>query len=69
MSKVFFTKDEIEQARKVDLLDYMRVKEPENLKKICNGNYTTNEHSSLKISNGLWCWHSKKDEKTGRWFI
>ena len=66
MSKAFFTKDEIEQARKVDLLTYMRVKEPENLKKICNGNYTTAEHSSLKISNGLWCWHSKKDEKTGK---
>ena len=66
MSKVFFTKDEIEQARKVDLLDYMRVKEPENIKKICNGNYTTNEHSSLKISNGLWCWQSKKDNKTGK---
>ena len=52
MSKVFFTKDEIEQARKVDLLDYMRVKEPENIKKICNGNYTTNEHSSLALQKG-----------------
>ncbi len=52
------TKDQIEQAKQLDLLTYMRMYEPHEL--IRKGSdYCTREHDSLIISqNGLWHWFS-----------
>lgn len=51
------TKEQIEQAKKWDLLSYLQTYEPQELVK-CGGNeYCTATNHSLKISNGLWHWH------------
>ncbi len=52
MNKVSQT--EIEKARELDLYNYLILTNPNELVKICNGNYCTRTHSSLKISNGKW---------------
>lgn len=53
------TKEQIARAKEWDLLSYLRVHEPQELKK-CGGNeYCTVSHDSLKISNGRWHWHSQ----------
>lgn len=53
------TQEQIEKAKRVDLLTYLRTYEPDNLRKLGTGTYCTKEHDSLKISNGLWHWFSK----------
>ena len=47
-----FTAKEIERAREMDLLTYLRQNDPGNLIHISGGEYCTREHDSLKISNG-----------------
>ena len=49
----------IEQARKMDLLSYLRAYEPNNLVRVGGSVYCTREHDSLKISNGKWYWWSR----------
>ena len=49
----------VAEARKVDLLTYMKQCEPHELVHLGNGNYCTKEHDSLKISNGKWFWFSR----------
>ena len=53
------TKEQIEYAKQLDLLTYMRLYEPHDL--VRKGNdYCTKEHDSLTISeNGLWHWFSR----------
>ena len=53
------TKEQIERAKQLDLLTYMRLYEPHEL--VRKGNdYCTKEHDSLSISkNGLWHWFSR----------
>ena len=46
----------IEQARQMDLLSYLQRYEPNNLKRVAGNVYCTQEHDSLKISNGKWMW-------------
>lgn len=55
----YYDKETIEKLREIDLLTYLRNYEPDNLVKINKNNYTTKEHDSLKISNGLWHWFSR----------
>ena len=45
-------------AKKVDLLTYLRKHEPDELVR-CSGGYRTKTHDSLKISNGMWMWWSR----------
>lgn len=52
------TRDEIARAKEIDLETYLRACEPEELVK-CGKGYRTRTHDSLKISNGLWHWHSR----------
>ena len=53
------TKEQIARAKEWDLLSYLRIHEPQELKR-CGGNeYCTVSHDSLKISNGRWHWHSQ----------
>lgn len=51
----------IEQARRIDLLTYLRDCESGNLVKVkgTTNVYCTAEHDSLKISNGKWYWWSR----------
>lgn len=54
-----YTAKEIERAREMDLLTYLRQNDPGNLVHISGGEYCTREHDSLKISNGKWMWWSR----------
>jgi len=53
MSK-FIDKDTIEDARKIDLLTYLKQKRPDELVKVSADTYSTKTHDSVRISNGLW---------------
>lgn len=55
---MWVTPEQIENAKRTDLLTYLQVHEPDNLQRIGNDTYCTKEHDSLKISNGLWHWFS-----------
>ena len=57
-AKGYVTRDEIARAKEIDLESYLRACEPEELVK-CGKGYRTRTHDSLKISNGLWHWHSR----------
>ena len=48
------TKEQIETARKTDLLTYLRLHEPDELVYINANEHRTKSHSSLVISNGKW---------------
>lgn len=53
------TKEQIESAKALDLLSYMRLYEPDNLMRKGN-DFCTKDHDSLIISeNGLWHWTSR----------
>ena len=46
----------ITEAKRMDLLTYLREFEPGELVKFSRNTYTTKTHDSLKISNGKWMW-------------
>lgn len=50
-------KNVIEEAKKMDLLTYLKNYEPGELIREGSG-YKTRSHGSLKISNGKWFWHA-----------
>lgn len=54
-----FSETELKCARTIDLLTYLRQRNPEELVHISGNTYCTREHDSLKISNGKWCWFSR----------
>ena len=49
----------ITEAKRMDLLTYLREYEPGELVKVSSNTYTTRTHDSLKISNGKWMWWSR----------
>jgi len=49
-------REQIEQAKQIDLLTYMQTYEPEAIYKTSENEYRLYEHNSLVISNGLWHW-------------
>ena len=55
-----FSKSELAEIRKIDLLTYFMNTAPDEL--IPNGrrDYVTKTHSSLHISNGMWMWWAQK---------
>lgn len=55
----YVTKEEIEQARQLDLLSYLQRYRPDELIKVTRGVYSLRSHDSLKISNGKWYRWSK----------
>lgn len=55
----YYSKEIIAEIKKIDLLTYLENYEPYELVKLSEGIYTTREHDSLKISNGLWFWWSR----------
>lgn len=57
--KVSCSKEELEEARKIDLLTYLKNYEPSELVQITKDTYTTKSHDSVRINNGLWYRFSK----------
>lgn len=54
------TQEQIDRAREMDLLTYMRIYEPQELVHFSGNTYCLREHDSLKISNGKWYWWSQR---------
>ena len=55
----YYSKEAIEKAREVDLLSYLRLRDPGNLVENGYDTYSVREHDSLKINNGKWFWFSR----------
>lgn len=55
----YYTQEQIEKAREMDLLTYLQNYEPQELVHVTGKTYSTREHDSLKISNGKWMWWSR----------
>lgn len=55
----YIAPEAIIEAKKMDLLTYLRNYEPYELVKFSGNTYTTRTHDSLKISNGKWMWWSR----------
>ena len=52
------SREQIDRARAVPILDYILSNEPNNVRRIGSAHYLK-DHDSLEISNGLWNWHSR----------
>jgi hypothetical protein len=52
------TREQIELAKEVQILDYILANEPHNIKR-SGGEYRLRDHDSLTISNGMWNWRSR----------
>ena len=59
MRQSYVTREQIDQAKQMDLLSYLQKYEPDELVRINLNTYSTRTHDSLKISNGKWCWWSQ----------
>jgi len=55
----FFSQEDIEQARKIDLFTYLWMCDSNELVHLYGETYCTRQHDSLKISNGKWMWWSR----------
>lgn len=55
----YVSKEQIERAKRLDLLTYLQIYEPVELVRCSRNVYTTRTHDSLKISNGKWFWWSR----------
>lgn len=58
-SMAYYNKEIIDKVKKIDVLSYLSIFEPDNLVKYNRDTYCTKDHDSLKISNGMWYWFSK----------
>ena len=56
---MFYSKETINKIRDIDALTYLLNEEPDNLVKDSRTTYSTKEHDSLKLSNGMWYWFSR----------
>ena len=54
-----YSPEQIQQAKTMDLLAYLRQYEPQELVHLSGDNYCTRTHDSLKLSNGKWYWFSR----------
>jgi len=55
----YVTPEQIQRAKRLDLLTYLQYYEPHELVRFSGNVYTTRTHDSLKISNGKWSWWSR----------
>ena len=55
----FIPPEQLARAREMDLLTYLRCREPEELVSTGGNTYATKSHDSLKISNREWYWWSR----------
>ena len=63
------TSEQVEKARQVDLLSFFQKYHPDNLVKVAPGTWSTVEHDSLKMSNGMWMWWSRRIGEDLPWII
>ena len=56
---VFYTEEQIRQAKSVDQLSYLQRASPHELIRISGSTYCLKDHDSLHISNGKWYWFSR----------
>lgn len=56
----YIEKDLVNKLKKIDLYNYLKVVAPSELVHNGNGLYSTKTHDSLKISNGMWNWFSRR---------
>ena len=49
----------LQEARRMDLLTWLRFNDPGNLVHVSGNTFCTADHDSLKISNGKWYWFSR----------
>ena len=56
---IFYTEEQIRQAKSVDLLSYLQRASPHELVRISGSTYCLKDHDSLHISNGKWYWFSR----------
>ena len=54
----YVSPEQIEEARRLDLLTYLQRYDPDELVKMGSNAYVTRSHDSLQISNGKWFWWS-----------
>lgn len=52
------TREQIDRAKQVNILDYLLKHEPNNIKRVGKAYYLI-DHDSLRISNNLWIWESQ----------
>lgn len=55
----YFTQEQINKAKEIDLLSYLQSCNSDELVYEARGTYHTQTHDSLKISNGKWYWFSR----------
>lgn len=55
----YIAAEDILEAKKMDLLTFLRNYEPQELVHVSGDTCCTREHDSLRISNGKWCWFSQ----------
>ncbi len=55
-----YSKEQIEELRKISALDYMKNYHPEAIVKNGRNDYYLKDHDSLHFSNGKWYWWSRK---------
>lgn len=55
----YVSKEQIEKARQIDALTYMKLYEPSDLKHIKGNTYQLVSHDSCKFNNGMWYWWSQ----------
>ena len=55
----YYSQEQIQQARQMDLLTYLQRYEPGELVHVSGNTYCTRTHDSLKLSNGKWYWWSR----------
>ena len=56
---VFYTEEQIRQAKSVDLLSYLQRTDPSQLVRVSGNTFCLREHDSFRISNGKWYWFSR----------
>jgi len=52
------TRDQIDRAKQVEILDYIFRYEPDNVRRVGHTHFLK-DHDSFRISNGLWMWESR----------
>lgn len=57
--KNYIPEKQIKEARRMNLLTYLRNYEPQELKHVSGNTYCLRSHDSFTISNGMWNWFSQ----------
>ena len=55
----YMSQEMIEEAKSVDLVSFLRMREPGSLVRVSTGIHCLKEHDSLRMSNGKWYWFSR----------